>query len=749
MSWPTPQDYNEAVQNPRIAFTDPVLREGQPELTSLGLPRPISGNFACVYKIQTKQGNWAARCFISEVSDLRQRYEAISEHLAKVQLPYTIPFSYLPAGIKLGNRPFPLVKMQWVQGEPLNAFVARALAFPASLLSLAKAWVQVMGELQASSIAHGDLQHGNVIVVGDQLRLIDYDGMFVPALNGRQSNELGHRNYQLPSRKPADYGPHLDNFSAWVIYVSFLVLAVHPEVWSAHRGGDECLIFRKRDFEGPDASPLLRELSRSPNDQLRFVIDLFKSFFRLSPRDVPSLDGNLPTVAVAAAKPWWGDFVENREQQATEATTRLVPGSGEPSADATWIVDFISDDVPVELARFQSKPKQLRVVAIGSLAVVLLAAFVLQLPALELALLSSFFAGFNLLLCVSRYVRDPVRAELRSFREESQRLRRHIDDQQRLVDTINAERVTLEQELAEADGSALTRKESLTRNKDAEIAKIQTELDDEMRAINRQRLDTSNAEKAKLAALNASLRGQIIAAEQNIAATTRQEAAEIEKIDGALRDGHVQQFLQRYSVADAIIPLIGDAYISRLLSAGFRTAADIDWSVTRVPGIGTTRQAALCEWKRQLTLRALTNAPRMPQHQRAAIQQRYEQQRQALQRDLNSLHRQLAGSTEAISKEAARVRQILDSEELAARRRHTDRKVLILRDYEMKIAATETEVQRARARVGSAISEVAEKAAATQKELLGLRWATAKRAGSGRRYARLRFRDYVRSVVWS
>src|SRR4051812_18229861 len=113
MSWPTPQDYNEAVQNPRIAFTDSDLRNGQPELTPLGLPRPISGNFACVYKIQTKQANWAARCFVSEVSDLRQRYEAISEHLARTQLPYTVPFSYLPSGIKLGNREFPLVKMQW------------------------------------------------------------------------------------------------------------------------------------------------------------------------------------------------------------------------------------------------------------------------------------------------------------------------------------------------------------------------------------------------------------------------------------------------------------------------------------------------------------------------------------------------------------------------------------------------------------------------------------------------------------
>ena len=83
-----------------------------------------------------------------------------------------------------------------------------------------------MSELRAANIAHGDLQHGNVVVVGDQLRLLDYDGMFVPALANKQSNECGHRNYQLPKRSRWDYGPHLDHFSAWVIYVSLVAVAV-------------------------------------------------------------------------------------------------------------------------------------------------------------------------------------------------------------------------------------------------------------------------------------------------------------------------------------------------------------------------------------------------------------------------------------------------------------------------------------------------------------------------------------------
>src|ERR1035437_5349011 len=191
MSWPTLQDYNEAIQNPRLAFSDPELRIGQPELNQLGLPRPITGNFACVYKIEIRGQRWAARCFSSEVSDHQRRYEAISTYLKQVALPYTVQFTFLPGGIKVLGKNYPLLKMEWVQGESLNAFVGKSIGYPDTLLSLAKVWSRMMADLKAASMAHGDLQHGNVVVVGDQLRLIDYDGMYVPGLAGNQSDENG------------------------------------------------------------------------------------------------------------------------------------------------------------------------------------------------------------------------------------------------------------------------------------------------------------------------------------------------------------------------------------------------------------------------------------------------------------------------------------------------------------------------------------------------------------------------------
>ena len=94
MAWPLPQDYNEAIQNPRHNFSDPELRGGDPVLNALGLPIPCSGNFADVYEVRSPSGGrWAVKCFTREVPGLRERYAAISRHLQGVRLPFVVDFT--------------------------------------------------------------------------------------------------------------------------------------------------------------------------------------------------------------------------------------------------------------------------------------------------------------------------------------------------------------------------------------------------------------------------------------------------------------------------------------------------------------------------------------------------------------------------------------------------------------------------------------------------------------------------------
>lgn len=256
MLWPSPQDYNEAVQNPNTCFNDTDLKSARVALGPLGLPHPITGAFSTVYRLESDTQNkaWAVRCFLRPVSDQQDRYDRITQsNLTETNC--LVGFRYISEGIRVGGatQTYPIVKMDWIDGETLDRYIARNLNNPLMLFLLLESFVSVLDELQGGGVAHGDLQHGNVLVSQDAIKLVDYDNMFVPALVGAKSNELGHRNYQHPERDE-HFGPNLDRFSAWVIATSIACLACDPNLWLDLDGGDECLLFRASDFKSPDAS---------------------------------------------------------------------------------------------------------------------------------------------------------------------------------------------------------------------------------------------------------------------------------------------------------------------------------------------------------------------------------------------------------------------------------------------------------------------------------------------------------------
>jgi len=348
MAWPTPQDFREAVQSPRLAFSDPELQAGVPELDRLGLPRPWSGAFATVYRLRCAGRSWAVRCFLHPLSDEQERYAAISSTLTSLKLPALVACRFVANGVRVGGRWYPILKMQWVEGESLNHFVERNLTQPAVLLDLAGRWMRMADQLRHASLAHGDLQHGNVLVAGGDLRLVDYDGMYVPALAGRASRELGHRNFQHPRRSQRDFGPWLDHFSSWVIYVSLLALAADPGLWPRFKGGDECLLFRADDFRRPDQSELYRALDRSPDRRLRQTVALFKSLLYLPPAQVPPLNGQMlpaATAAVTVPPPALGGWISDHVPSTTRRPgTRSASGSRPTSSNLpAWMQDVVAE----------------------------------------------------------------------------------------------------------------------------------------------------------------------------------------------------------------------------------------------------------------------------------------------------------------------------------------------------------------------------------------------------------------------
>ena len=181
MSWPGPADYQDVIQNPRTCFQDPDLRGHRVALTRLGLPRMASGNFASVYEMPNGAQRWAVRCFLRQVSGQQRRYAFLSQRLTGVSLPNLVRFEYRSQGIRVRGQWFPLVKMEWVDGQPLHTFVEQHLHDAKTILHLAAQWRTLVNNLFGSGVAHGDLQHGNVLVTPQgQIRVVDYDAMFVP-----------------------------------------------------------------------------------------------------------------------------------------------------------------------------------------------------------------------------------------------------------------------------------------------------------------------------------------------------------------------------------------------------------------------------------------------------------------------------------------------------------------------------------------------------------------------------------------
>ena len=87
----------------------------------------------------------------------------------------------------------------------------------------------MLADLERLGWSHGDLQHGNILVARDDtIRLLDYDGMFVPALAGKGKTEDGHRHYQHPERRNQKFGPSLDRFSGWAIALGVAAIAHEP-----------------------------------------------------------------------------------------------------------------------------------------------------------------------------------------------------------------------------------------------------------------------------------------------------------------------------------------------------------------------------------------------------------------------------------------------------------------------------------------------------------------------------------------
>lgn len=267
MSYPTLEQYQEALQFPQTAFIDPQLKSGRIRASGLGLPSVVCGGFALTYAVETGHTKYAVRCFHREAPALEKRYASISKKLKTLASPYFVDFEFQPHGVNLNGSTYPLVRMAWAVGETLGEFVEANHGDKAKLTNLVNSLSQLSAYLEAQGIAHGDIQEGNLMVAdaGRRIQLIDYDGMFVPEIAALGSSEMGHRDYQHPGRDGSQFDTSLDRFSFMGLNLALRALCEKPSLWSSSGSGAGVIVFKANDYADPGSSSVLAAVAQIPS----------------------------------------------------------------------------------------------------------------------------------------------------------------------------------------------------------------------------------------------------------------------------------------------------------------------------------------------------------------------------------------------------------------------------------------------------------------------------------------------------
>lgn len=282
MTLPRGDEYNLAVQNPRVAFLDNDLKSSLVQTTPLGLPKPYSGGFTITYKLS----RWAVRCFHRDIQDLQRRYQAITNFQNRCPSRYFIEAKYLKDGIKVNGYFYPIIKMEWVDGDPINIYLDNFYLQKNKIEGLLSDFLNLISELEHFGIAHGDLQHGNIIVKNDKLFLIDYDGMYLPELSSLKTNEIGHINYQHPKRTATHYNKNIDRFSAIIIYIGLKAISLKSSLWKKY-DNSENILFKSTDYANLRTSRLIKELLAIP--ELKLLTERLIGCCYLNFDKIPSL----------------------------------------------------------------------------------------------------------------------------------------------------------------------------------------------------------------------------------------------------------------------------------------------------------------------------------------------------------------------------------------------------------------------------------------------------------------------------
>ena len=252
MQYPLISEYLASVReaNDNLATLSHLV----PVLDKYGEPYRSSGAFAVVFKMKNEQTGkcYALKCFTEEQEGRAEAYRQIAEELEFVDSPYITSVKYLEKELFVDSNcesdEFPVLLMDWIEGETMETYVADHYTDSQAMSMLCYRFCKMAAWLRSQSFAHGDIKPDNIMVRPDgTLTLVDYDGMFVPAMKGQKSPTVGTKDFSHPLRTTSDFDETIDDFALASIALSLKAISLNPSLLQTY-GASDRLLFSAADY---------------------------------------------------------------------------------------------------------------------------------------------------------------------------------------------------------------------------------------------------------------------------------------------------------------------------------------------------------------------------------------------------------------------------------------------------------------------------------------------------------------------
>ena len=264
MQYPLISEYVRAIQDASNNLDE--LAHLEPVLDDHGEPYRSSGAFAVVFKMKDEQTGkcYALKCFTEEQEGRAEAYRQIADELDMVDSPYITSVKYMEKELFVDSQceedEFPVLLMDWVDGETMEAYIAANYRNQSAMLMLSYRFGKMAAWLRTQSFSHGDIKPDNIIVRPDgSLTLVDYDGMYVPSMKGSQSPTIGTRDFSHPLRTVDDFDETIDDFSLASIALSLKAISMNSTLLDTY-GASDRLLFSENDYRTPSKSKVISAL---------------------------------------------------------------------------------------------------------------------------------------------------------------------------------------------------------------------------------------------------------------------------------------------------------------------------------------------------------------------------------------------------------------------------------------------------------------------------------------------------------